>query len=280
MVHVVLVKLNLERGVVTLGPLSQPPALDNLFVRLEFEIFTRDIATKQLKLATLVCTFKHLGRAPREGSDARWVDECLVRLLGSRAELLVVCHGRRVHHGASLALRARGLCWLGSGVLLGQGLGGGEAARRVGAGGVLNVLAMFGDESRSELLERLSQLGDDLGSDQVLYGLLLLGLGNDIDLELWRNGQTNMILQGSHSPLTLLAGVRERRWLVQSCYGWCTYDILVLVGIVGDLRDGDGARNLIGIGRRPYALRVSSSCSPLICLGFTGHGNAKQIVKT
>jgi hypothetical protein len=63
-------------------------------------------------------------------------------------------------------------------------LGGGKAAGWVRAGSVLNVLAVLGNQGRSELEELLAQLGNELGANQVLHRLLLLAVGVDIDVEL------------------------------------------------------------------------------------------------
>jgi hypothetical protein len=63
-------------------------------------------------------------------------------------------------------------------------LGSRETAGGVGARSVLDVLAVFSDESRGELGKLLPQLRNDLGPDKVLDRLLLLGVGVDIDLKL------------------------------------------------------------------------------------------------
>ena len=61
---------------------------------------------------------------------------------------------------------------------------GGKAARRVRARGVLNVLAVLGDEGGGELDEGAPELGEELRPHEILDGLLLLRLGVDINVEL------------------------------------------------------------------------------------------------
>lgn len=50
---------------------------------------------------------------------------------------------------------------------------------------MLNVLSVLSDQGSGELEELLAQLGQELGTDQVLDGLLLLRVGVDVDVELF-----------------------------------------------------------------------------------------------
>jgi hypothetical protein len=60
-----------------------------------------------------------------------------------------------------------------------------EAAGRVHAGCVLEVLAVLGDEGVGEPAEGGTELRDELCAYQVLYGLLGVGVGVVLDLELF-----------------------------------------------------------------------------------------------
>lgn len=118
MVNVVLVKLHVELGEVTGGPLVQTPALGDLLGLLKLEVLAGDVPAKQLKLAADLGTIENLGRGSCKGSDSLGVDKGLVQLLGSGSELLVIGHGSGVDDATSLGL---GAC--GSGGLRGRALG-------------------------------------------------------------------------------------------------------------------------------------------------------------
>lgn len=183
MVDVVLVKLDLQLGVVVLGPLVQPPALHDLGRLLQLEVLARDVAAEELELAAGLGALEDPGQGPREGRDALRVGEGLVELLGRGAELLVVGHRGGVDDAAGVGLGRDGL-GLDAGRWCRVVLGGGEAAGGVGAGRVLDVLAVLGDQGGEELEEFAAQLGDELGADEVLDGLLLFGVGVDVNVEL------------------------------------------------------------------------------------------------
>jgi hypothetical protein len=85
----------------------------------------------------------------------------LVQLFSSSSELFVVGHGSGVYDTSGLTLSAGSGSRLRSGALR-VNLGSREAARGVGAGGMLNILAMLGDEGAGKLLEFLAQLRHDL----------------------------------------------------------------------------------------------------------------------
>lgn len=184
-VDVVLVKVDAQRRVVTRRPLLQAPALHNVRGLLELDVGTGDVAVKQLKLAADLGALKQLGRRAREGGDALRVGESLVQLVGRGAELFLVgdrcgvdglaggrlgCGGRRVRLGGGAGGR--------------EVFGGGEAARRVGPRGVLDVLAMLGNKGTGQLDEGLAQLGHQLAADKVLDGLLALAVGVNVDFKL------------------------------------------------------------------------------------------------
>lgn len=107
-VDVVLIKLNVELGEVTSGPLVQTPALSDLLGLLKLEVLAGDVSAKQLELAANLGTIEDLGRGSCEGSDSLGVDESLVQLLGSGSELFVIGHSGSVDNRASLGLGARG----------------------------------------------------------------------------------------------------------------------------------------------------------------------------
>lgn len=184
MVDVVLVKLDLQLGVVVLGPLVQSPALDDLGRRLQLQVLSRDISPKQLELASLFRAFEDFGWCSRECGNALRVGKSLVELLGGGAELLVVGHRGGIDDAARAGLRRGDGLGLGPSRCWRVVLRGGEAARGVRAGRVLDVLAMFGDQGGEELEEFGAQLGDDLRPDEVLNRLLFFGVGVDVDLEL------------------------------------------------------------------------------------------------
>lgn len=127
------------------GPLVQAPALDNLVGRVKLQVFSGNVAVKELELATLLGAFKKLGDAPGEGADSVDIGECLVQLVGGSTELVVVGYS----HSIDLAAGGRGLARSGSSGSrcgLGVNLGSGESTGGVGARGVLDVLAMLGDQ--------------------------------------------------------------------------------------------------------------------------------------
>lgn len=147
-IDVVLIKLDLQRAVVARGPLLQPPALDDLFGRVQFEILADNVAAEQLELATLACTLKQLWRGSCERRQPLRVGEGLVQLIGGGAKLLRVGDGGSVDDSTAAGV-ASGRGGLGLRcVLLGVQLGGRKFAGGIGIGSVLDVLAVLGDEDR------------------------------------------------------------------------------------------------------------------------------------
>lgn len=160
-VDIVLVKLNVELRVVTGRPLVQSPGLNNLLGLFQLKIFSRDVAVKELKLASCLCSLKHLWRRPSEGGQSLRVDKGLIQLLSSGAELLVVTHCYRVDNARTASVRSCGLsCSLWCS--LGEGSRGREAAGRVGAGGMLDILSMLSDQGTSKFLKLFSELRNKL----------------------------------------------------------------------------------------------------------------------
>ena len=223
-VNVVLIKLDPQRREVALGPLVQAPALHNLGRLLELEILARDVATKELKLAALLSTLEYLGRFPGEGSQPLRVGEGLVKLRGCGAELLVVGNGGRVDDAAAVGL-GRGLHRSAGRSSRGVVLGGRESARGVRSGGVLDILGVLGDQGGRELQESRAKLRNDLGLDEVLDDLLLLGVGVNVDIKL---------------QSTLVGCNRKSPWKLHGM----TYHKLVLLQLVGHLGHSDGSRHI------------------------------------
>jgi secreted protein with Ig-like and vWFA domain len=61
---------------------------------------------------------------------------------------------------------------------------GAPAGGGVVGGGVLDVFSVLADEGRAQLGEDGAELGDEGGADEVLYGLLGGGFGEDVDVKL------------------------------------------------------------------------------------------------
>lgn len=210
LVDVVLVELDLQGRVVTLGPLLKTPLLDNLGRLGQLDVLARHVAAEQLELAARLGTLEHLGRGTGESGNATGVGEGLVELLGGGAELLVVGDGGGVYDTAGAGLGRGDGCARGG--CLRNELGGGEAARGVGAGSVLDILAVLGNEGRRELQELLTELGNELVAHKVLDGPLFVGIRVDINIE----------------------------------------NELVLVQLMGHLGNGDGARDIVVGGSGAY----------------------------
>lgn len=167
-------------------PLIQPPALHDPPRLLERLVLPTNISTKDLKLAAHLGALKQLRLRTRERRDARGVRESGVQLCGRGAELLAGGHGGGVDVGGLVG----GGGWGGSG----SGFGGLEVGGRAPSGGgvvggrVLDVLSVLADEGGAQLGEDGAQLGDEGGADEVLYGLLGGGFGEDVDVELGGEG--------------------------------------------------------------------------------------------
>lgn len=207
-VNVVLVKLNDLLGVVTGRPLVQSPCLDDLLGLLQLDILSRDVAVKQLPLATLLGALKFLRGGTSEGGEALRVGEGQVELFSSSPELFLVRNGSRVNDASRVLLGAGISARLGGGTGGTVNFGCGKSARGVGARSMLDILAVLSDQGRGKLEELLAELGHKLGPDEILHDLLLLGLGVDVNVK----------------------------------------DKFVLFRIVSDLWNGDGTRDILDIG--------------------------------
>lgn len=173
-VDVVLVEVDLEGAEVTGRPLGQTPRLDDLLGRVELDVLARHVTVEDGKLAADVGTFELAWRAAREGGDALRVGEGGVELLGRGAHLIRSGHGGGVDADFAGG-RGGGGCGDRSSLLLGGlrvDIRRGEAAGRVHAGSVLQVLGVFGDEGVGELGQRLAKLRDNLRANKIFYGLL------------------------------------------------------------------------------------------------------------
>lgn len=96
---------------------------------------------------------------------------------------------------------------------------------------MLEVFGVLGDQGVSELAQSHGQLRSDLRPNKVLYGLLggLIGVVCDLVLD---------IAGSASAPCSL-------RWYM----GWSlgTYNVLIFPGVVGDLRDADGAGDILTV---------------------------------
>ena len=77
-IHVVLVEVDLEAGVVLRGPLVKPPALHNLGWLNELKIFACYVAAEELELSALLGALEELWSGASESGDALGVGEGLV----------------------------------------------------------------------------------------------------------------------------------------------------------------------------------------------------------
>lgn len=173
MVHVVLVKGNLLRRVVTLWPLRQAPLLHDALVRLEGDVLAGDVAVEYGEAATDVRAVELARCAPRERRNALRVGESDVQLLGRCAEFVLRgdrcgVHGHLLAAGGSGGrggrLRRARLARVGGCLLrlLRVLVRGRESAGRVRVGSMLDVLGVLRDQRRSQLPELLAQLRSDL----------------------------------------------------------------------------------------------------------------------
>lgn len=113
-IDIVLLKLELEGGEVSLRPLGQPPLLRDARRGLEVGVLAAHVAAKELELAAWLGALEDLWWGAGKGCDAAWVGEDLVERFGVAAELLLVGEGGDVY-GAG----RRGCGGCGRGRLLG-----------------------------------------------------------------------------------------------------------------------------------------------------------------
>jgi hypothetical protein len=87
---------------------------------------------------------------------------------------------------------------------------------------------VVGDQSGSKLRKLLSDLGNKLRTNEVLHRLLGGGIGVVLDLKLQ---QEHSLTPPTTNPVVLRCGRRD------------TYDVLILLRVVGNLRNSNGATN-------------------------------------
>jgi hypothetical protein len=183
-IDIILVEVDLQRAEVALRPLRKTPCLDDLLRLVESNELSSDVAVKDSELATDLGTLELARSAACERSNALRVRESVIELAGCSAELVRGSHGGCVHDGVA-GLRGGGLRGGGLGGLgLRVDAGFGEAARWVDARSVLEVLGVLGDQGAGECGQSLAELGDELCAHQILYGLLGVGIGVVLNLEL------------------------------------------------------------------------------------------------
>jgi hypothetical protein len=184
-IDIVLIKVNLQGTEVVGRPLSQTPLLHQMLGGLQLHELAGDVSVKNRELAAGLGALELARRAPRERGNALRVRESVVQLLGGGAELVGRRHGRGVDGGFARR-RAGCLARAAGGLLLRlrMDLCGGKPAGWIDAGGVLQVLAVLGNQGWAEFGQCLAQLGYDFGAHQVLDWLLGSGVGVVLDLEL------------------------------------------------------------------------------------------------
>ena len=155
-IHVVLIEADLQRRVVALRPLLEPPFLHDACRLLQLDKLARDVAVEDLEAAAWT-DFEDARRGPSKGRDTLRVGKGEVELGGFGTKFGIVGQCGNVDGGAF----AGGGCGGGGGC--GSGLGGLGGLRYGGARGVfggdnrsiagsmLEVLAMFLYQGRSEL---------------------------------------------------------------------------------------------------------------------------------
>lgn len=169
----------------TLGPLGEAPLLHDLLGSVELDVLAGNVAIKDGELSARLGALELAGCATGERGDALGVGEGIVELLGGGAELVRCGHGSGVN--GDLAGRRGGGSGDGSSLLLvGLRVNGSrsEASGGVHAGSMLKVLGVLGDESTGKGDQGLAELRENLGANEVLYGLLGGGIGIDLNLEL------------------------------------------------------------------------------------------------
>lgn len=184
-INVVLVEVDLLGAEMVGRPLCETPLLHDLLGLVESDELASHVAVEDGKFTTHLGTVELTRRATGESSNALWVCESSIKLLGGCAHLIRRRHGCGVNMGLAGG-RGRG-CSSWSGLIfasLGMNRGRGKAAGWVDARGVLKILGMFGDEVIGQLGQRSAKLRGDLGSDKVLHRLLGGRVAVILDLKL------------------------------------------------------------------------------------------------
>jgi hypothetical protein len=227
-INVVLIKVDLESAEVTFRPLRQAPFLDDLLGLVELDKFSVYIAIEDRELSTDLGAVKLTRCATGESGDPLRISEGGIHLLSGGPELIrdSDCGGvdSDLIGGGGRRLRSRAST-LGS-----LGIGGwcSETAGRVNARSMLDVLSVLGDQSGSKLAKLLSDLGNKLRTNEVLHRLLGGGIRVILDLKLQ---QELLLTPRTTNPAVVRYGRRD------------TYNILILLRVVGNLRNSNGATN-------------------------------------
>lgn len=173
------------------GPTAQPPLLHDLGRFSQRDIRARYIPAEEGEFAARLGTLVKGGWGAHEGREPVRGSEGGVEFLGRGAEFLAAGDGDGVYVRGAVAgcllRRRRGRCGGLGGGLADAGGGCDFALGQLwsGARGVLEVLAVLGDEGGAELGELLAQLRGDFGADEVFDGLLGGAVGVDVHLELF-----------------------------------------------------------------------------------------------
>lgn len=163
-IDIVLVKVDLQSRVMSLRPLIQSPALNDLCGFYELEILACNITTEQLELTTFLGTLEKLRCCTGEGCDALRVCESDIKLGGGSTKLLTISDSGSVDERVSFG----GMGGLGCGCsrrwrLVKLRCGNTACWARTRC--VLNILPVLGNKSRAKLCELLAKLWDELWSD-------------------------------------------------------------------------------------------------------------------
>lgn len=184
-VDVVLVQVDLERTEVTLGPLGEAPLLNDLLGSVELDELAGDVAIEDGELAAGMGTLELAGCTTSESGNALGVGEGVVQLLGGGAELVRCGHSGGVNGdlagtGCGRSSGRSSLLFAGLRVESSRT----KARGRVDARSMLKVLGVLVDEGIRKSSQGLAELGEDLGANKVLYGLLGGSIGVNLNLEL------------------------------------------------------------------------------------------------
>lgn len=183
-IDIVLVEVDLQRTEVTLRPLGQAPLLDDLLRLIELGEFAGHIAIEDGELASDLGALELARRGASESGNPLGISEGVVQFLSGRAELIGGGNSGGVDRYLAARRRRGGLG--SSRLFLGLRMVGGsrEPARRVDTRGMLEVFAVFRNQSGTKLRQLLSQLGHEFRPNQVLHGLLRSGIGVVFNLKL------------------------------------------------------------------------------------------------
>ena len=185
------------------GPTAQPPLLHDLGGFIQGHVRARYIPPEEGEFVARAGTLVDGGRGAHECREPVRGGEGGIELLRRGAEFLAAGDFDGVYVRGAIARCLLRRCSRGG---RGGGLGGGLADAGGGCGfalgqlrgrtrGVLEVLAVLGDEGEADLGEFLAQLRGDLGADEVFDGLLGGAVGVDVYLELLRRKLMLVLLE-------------------------------------------------------------------------------------